>query len=69
MSDNHPYTKREQDEQWARIANALSRIEIQTTTTNGRVSKLEKHMLVVGTAIAVLIVIKFPELIALLKFV
>ncbi len=42
MSDNSPYSKREQDEKWEQIVNALSRIEVQTTTTNGRVSKLEK---------------------------
>lgn len=36
------YSKREIDEKWSDIANALSRIEIQTTTTNGRVTKLER---------------------------
>ena len=42
MNDS-PYSKREIDEKWNDIANALSRIEIQTTTTNGRVSKLERN--------------------------
>jgi hypothetical protein len=42
MTDMTPYSKREIDEKWQEIANALSRIEIQTTTTNGRVSKLER---------------------------
>ena len=41
MSDA-PYSKREIDEKWSDIANALSRIEIQTTLTNGRVRKLER---------------------------
>jgi hypothetical protein len=30
------------DEKWGDIANALSRIEIQTTLTNGRVRKLKR---------------------------
>ena len=40
--DDSPYSNREIDEKWDNIANALSRIEIQTTTTNGRVTKLER---------------------------
>lgn len=35
------YSNREIDEKWVDIANSLSRIEIQTTTTNGRVKELE----------------------------
>lgn len=47
----------------------LTRIEEQTNKTNGRVSKFERNLLIVGTAVAVTIVLKFPELIAFLKFV
>lgn len=65
--DNKPYSKREQDEKWAEIANALSRIEIQTTTTNGRVTRLEKIITVVVTAIAVLSVTRMPELLTVLN--
>lgn len=36
------YSNREIDEKWSDIANALARIEIQTTTTNGRVKALER---------------------------
>ena len=42
--DDSPYSNREIDEKWDNIANALSRIEIQTTTTNGRVTKLERNV-------------------------
>jgi hypothetical protein len=41
MNDD-PYSKREIDEKWGDIANALSRIETQTTLTNGRVRKLDR---------------------------
>lgn len=41
MTDD-PYSNREIEEKWSDIANALSRIEIQTTLTNGRVRKLER---------------------------
>lgn len=46
--DNQPYSKREQDNFFSQITNNLAeqkeileRIEQQTTTTNGRVNKLE----------------------------
>lgn len=53
------YSNREIDEKWQDIANSLSRIEIQTTTTNGRVKTLEKWMYLVmgGTGVLSLIVI------------
>lgn len=47
----------------------LERIELQTRKTNGRVSKLERYMLVVGTAVAVLIMLKFPEMKALIGLI
>lgn len=40
--DDSSYSKREIDEKYGEIANALPRIEIQTTMTNGRVRKLER---------------------------
>jgi len=42
MPDSKPYTNREIKEKWDDIANSLSRIEVQTTTTNGRINALEK---------------------------
>ena len=41
-SNSKPYSNREIKEKWDDITNALSRIEVQTTTTNGRVNALEK---------------------------
>lgn len=37
-----PYSKREQDERWSDVANSLSRIEIQTTLTNGKVGDINR---------------------------
>lgn len=39
----------------------------QTTKTNGRVTKIERNMLIVGTAVIVIILLKVPELTPLLK--
>lgn len=40
--DEQPYSNREIEEKWEDIANALSRIEIQTTTTNGSVANVNR---------------------------
>jgi hypothetical protein len=50
------------------IKTDVSEIKEQTIKTNGRVTALEKRMLVATTAIIIVVVLKFPELIALLKF-
>lgn len=39
----------------------------QTTEHNHRMTKIERNMLVVGTATAVVIMLKLPELIPLLR--
>lgn len=36
------YSKREIDEKWGDVANSLSRIEIQTTMTNGKVTDINR---------------------------
>lgn len=64
-----PYTKREQDEFRQDVRDGLLRIEAQTIKTNGRVSRLERYMLIVGTATAVVISLRFPELLILLNIV
>lgn len=64
-----PYNKREQDAFRQDILDGLGRIEAQTTKTNGRVSKLERNMLIVGTAVAVIVSLKFPSLLPLLNLI
>ena len=45
------------------------RILEQTTKTNGRVTKIERNLLIVGTATIVIILLKVPELVPLLKLI
>ncbi len=47
----------------------LDEIFDQTKRTNGRVTKLERWMMIVGTATAVTIILKFPEIAPLLKLI
>jgi len=68
------YSKREIDlfmreikETLARQDKLLIEIKEQTTKTNGRVTKLERNLLIAFVAIAVTTVIKFPELLTLIK--
>lgn len=42
LTENSPYSNREIREKWHDITNSLSRIELQTSLTNGRVDKLER---------------------------
>lgn len=55
-----PYTNREINEKWENIANALSRIEIQTTTTNGKVAELQKWRYIITGGLAVLTSVFLP---------
>ena len=57
-----PYTNREVREKWHDIANSLTRIELQTTTTNGRVSKLEKWQSFISGGMTVIVIIVVPLL-------
>ena len=49
-----PYQNREIDEKFKDIMESLGRIEIQTTKHNGRLTKVERLILILGTAIVVL---------------
>ena len=64
-----PYSNREIKEKWDDIANALSRIEVQTTTTNGRVTKLEKWQAYVLGFCAAVTVLMLPIVFMLIKLV
>jgi hypothetical protein len=55
------YSKREVDEKFTDIKEFLIRIETQTSKTNGRVTRLEKVLLITGVASSVVLVMKFPE--------
>ena len=62
-----PYRNREIDEKFNDIKDALTRIEIQTTKHNGRMSKLERVVLVFSTVTTVLLMTNGSELIDFLK--
>lgn len=55
MVDN--YSKREFDHMFSDIKDSLNRIEAQTVKHNGRLTKVERILLIVGTATVVLLVV------------
>jgi hypothetical protein len=61
------YTNREIDSQFHGVHQKLDMLIVQTTKTNGRVTKLEKFMLILGTATTVIIALRFPELLSIVK--
>lgn len=67
MSDK-PYSNREIDSHIYDIRNSLQRIEVQTTTTNGRVTKLEKWQGYVLGFCAALTMLFVPILFLFLKY-
>ena len=69
MTMDAPYSKREQDEFRQDVKESLSKILMQTTQHNHRMTKIERAMLIVGTATTILIVTKFPELKPLLGLI
>lgn len=66
MSDL-PFTNRELKTMFDNIDEKLDGIHHQTIRTNGRVTKLERYALIFGTAIAVLLFTKYPDLAALIS--
>ena len=68
-ADNRDYSKRELDHYFGDIRNDLKEIKLQTQKTNGRVSKHDKILLIVATAIGVLLVTNSSELLQLFKII
>lgn len=60
--DTAPYMKREVDEKFQDIKDALGRIETQTTLTNGRVSSQERWRAYMTGGMTVLTIIVVPLL-------
>jgi hypothetical protein len=56
------YSNREIDRMFKEISEALIRIEEQTTKTNGRVTKLERNVMIVIVSVIVTTLLKWPEI-------
>lgn len=66
---NDDYSKREIDHFVKDIKETLERIEIQTTKHNGRLSKVERILLILGTAVGVLLVTNGSQLLGFFKLI
>lgn len=62
-----PYSNRELDHMFIQIKEQLDRIEAQTERTNGRVTRIEKTLLVSGSVVLVTLFFKAPELFNLVR--
>ena len=57
-----PYANRELDEKFTDIRDALARIEGQTSKTNGRVTRLERNLLIIACVVGTLLLTNGSEL-------
>ena len=61
------YSNRELDEKFDHITEKLDLILDQTTKHNGRLSKVERNMLIIGCIMGTVGVIYFPQIINIVK--
>ena len=64
---DEPYKKRELDHMFNDIKLQLDRIEEQTIRHNGRLSKLERYLLIVGCVSGTILAINSGELFTFVK--
>lgn len=64
-----PYKNREIDEKFNDIMEKLEKIEMQTTKHNGRMTRVERILLIVGTTTAVLLITNGSQLIQVVKLI
>ena len=63
------YSNRELDGKFDHIIIELAAIKVQTTKHNGRMSNMERNMLIFATALAVLLITNSSQLIAIFKII
>lgn len=61
------YSNRELDSHFSTVKDMLERIEKQTIKTNGRVTRLERNLLVLACIVGTVLLLKFPQVIDAVK--
>ena len=63
------YSTRELNHFFDDFKNQLNRIEIQTTKHNGRLTRMERIMLIFGTAVFILLITNGSQLVQIFKLI